>query len=899
MKFRRCAAHLLVLLCVPTFMHAVSAVAWAVDGLPDYDFDRFEVHEITTGLTQPMELDVGPDGEIYLIELGGVLKRIDPVSGGSEEIGHLEVTTAQENGLIGLALDPNFASNRWIYLQYSPPDFSGQHISRFTLVDGTLDLASEKILFTYEEQRRECCHHAGSLEFGPDGTLYIGTGDNTNPFEDSQGYAPIDQRNNREPWDAQRTSGNTKNFNGKILRIKPEPDGTYSIPDGNLFPKDGSVGHPEIYVMGCRNPWRINVDAETGFLYWGDVGPDAGGDSPRGSRGYDEINQAREAGNFGWPYFIGNNFAYPIINFETGEIGQPLDPAAPENHSVNNTGSTLLPPAQPAMIYYPGGASEQFPAAGSGGRTACAGPVYHYNESLISDTKFPKAFDDALFAYDWSRNGFWSVHFDASGRFERMERFLPGHTFVRPIDMVFDQSGSLLVIEYGETWGVNPDARLVRIDYVRGNRTPTAVAAAEGAVGREPLTVSLSAASSSDRDGDSLAYRWTAVSSGEQPTRRLLGEARDITASFDAPGVFTVELQVADPSGAVATTSLPVVVGNAMPEVRFLAPRDGDFFDPGQSVRYQLAVRDLEDGASDFDALEEAGDDAWEPIEATAATRLFVEAIPQHGQDAEAQVPPGLAMIKKSDCLNCHAPHRRLVGPSFLEVADKYRDQPHALADSVNRVLKGSTGVWGKVGMLPHSQHTAAEVQQMVAYVYSVTADSVAPQFQGFVNDVPVESDASAIRLVASYTDLGRDAIPALTGQAAVTLRSRTVQAEAADEYRGTQPLGSGRAEGNAFMGAINHDGFLKFADIDLSQVEAIEIQAASAGAGGTIEVRFGSFDGPVLGSTPVEVNGDWEAFSKKVVELTPTTDRGDLYFVFQNEQNRGGLMNVDSISFQ
>ncbi len=879
-------------------MAAVPTNAFAAEQL-GYQLERFEVHEIATGLTQPMELDLGPDGEIYMIELGGVLKVIDPATGSSKEIGRLEVTTAQENGLIGLALDPNFAENHWLYLQYSPPEFSGQHISRFTLVDGRLDLASEKVLFTYEEQRRECCHHAGSLEFGPDGTLYIGTGDNTNPFDDSQGYAPIDQRKDREPWDAQRTAGNTKNYNGKILRIKPEPDGTYSIPDGNLFPKDGSIGHPEIYVMGCRNPWRINVDSETGNLYWGDVGPDAGGDSPRGSRGYDEINQAREAGNFGWPYFIGNNFAYPIINFETGEIGPPLDPAAPQNHSVNNTGSTTLPPAQPAMVFYPGGASEQFPAAGSGGRTACAGPVYHYRDDLDATTKFPKAFDDALFAYDWSRNGFWTIHFDSIGGFERLERFLPNRTFVRPIDMVFDHAGSLLVIEYGETWGVNPDARLVRIDYIRGNRTPTAVAQAEGAVGREPLSVSLSASGSSDRDGDPLLYRWTAVSSGENPTRRLLGETSDVTASFDTPGVYTVELEVRDPAGSRSTTSLPVVVGNTLPSVRFLEPRDGDFFTPGEPLHYRLAVRDPEDGASDFDELEEAGDESWEPIEATAATRLFVEAIPQQSQNATAEVPAGLAMIKKSDCLNCHAPHRRLVGPSFLEVADKYRDQPHALADSVSRVLKGSTGVWGKVGMLPHSQHTPAEVQQMVSYVYSVTADSVNPQYQGFVNDVPVDAEAAAITFVASYTDLGRDTIPPLTGQATVTLRSRTIQAEAADEYRGTQPLNSDRAEGKTFMGAINHDGFLRFTDINLATVNAISIQAASAGAGGTVEVRFGSFDGPLLGSTPVEVNGDWEAFSTKQIDLVPTTERGDLYLVFQNAQNRGGLMNVDSITFR
>ncbi len=162
---------------------------------------------------------------------------IDPSTGRQEVVGRLKVTTAQENGLIGLALDPRFAENGWIYLQYSPPDFSGQRVSRFTFRDQRLDLESEKVLFTYEEQRRECCHHAGSLEFGPDGNLYIGTGDNTNPFNDSQGYAPLDERENREPWDAQRTAGNTKNYNGKILRIHPEPNGTYSIPMATYFQK--------------------------------------------------------------------------------------------------------------------------------------------------------------------------------------------------------------------------------------------------------------------------------------------------------------------------------------------------------------------------------------------------------------------------------------------------------------------------------------------------------------------------------------------------------------------------------------------------------------------------------------------------------------------------------------
>ena len=201
------------------------------------------------------------------------------------------------------------ATDNYHYLQYSPPNFIGQHVSRFTLVDGKLDPASEKLLLKYEEQRRECCHHAGSLQFGPRGELFIATGDNTNPFDDSQSYAPIDERPGREPWDAQKSSSNTNSYNGKILRIRPTPEGGYEIPEGNLFPADGSQGRPEIYVMGCRNPWRISVDPVTGHLYWGDVGPDAQAEGPRGPRGYDEVNQARKAGNFGWPYFVANNQA--------------------------------------------------------------------------------------------------------------------------------------------------------------------------------------------------------------------------------------------------------------------------------------------------------------------------------------------------------------------------------------------------------------------------------------------------------------------------------------------------------------------------------------------------------------------------------------------------------------
>lgn len=876
----------------------LAAITPAADGGEQLDLKRFEKTIVLSDLVQPMELDIAPDGRIFVIELQGVVKLFDPSDASLAEIARLDVTTEQENGLIGLALDPHFADNHWVYLQYSPPDFPGQHISRFKFVDDALDMSSEQLLLKYEEQRQQCCHHAGSMEFGPDGNLYIGTGDNTNPFADSEGFAPLDQRPERHAWDAQRTAGNTKSYNGKILRIRPNLDvAGYAIPEGNLFSADGAVGHPEIYVMGCRNPWRISVDQRSGFLYWGDVGPDAGQDGERGPRGYDEVNQARSAGNHGWPFFIGNNRSYAMVDFATGKIGPPQDPMHPRNHSVNNTGSQELPPARPPLFYYPASVSDEFPEVGTGGRTACAGPVYYFDSQLKSDRRFPAAYDSTLFAFEWSRNWIMAAHLDQDGNLERLERFMPDETFVRPIDLQFDAGGSLYVIEYGETWGVNPDAKLVRVDYVRGNRTPTAVAQVDNNIGREPLTVELNASASTDKDGDPLSYRWRAISMvGDQSIVRELGQAMTAPATFEQPGVFTIELQVSDAEGATSVSTQPVIVGNSPPVVEFLSPRDGDFFTPGEPIAYQLQIDDVEDGTSDFESAEELD---LKPIDLTAPSRTFVRAEQVAAPGSAANEPLGLSLMRQSDCFNCHAMNRPLVGPALVEIANKYRDQPHQVEVSVKRVISGSTSVWGKVAMLPHGQHSPQQVQQMVEYVFSLQADTRDTSAIGLRNLVPPPADAQTVRLQASYTDLGRGEIPALTGSSSLTLRPRRLQAEAADEFHGTQLLTADQAEQGKFMGGIEHDAFLRFVDMPLSQIEHVTIRVASAGAGGVVELRQGAADGPLLGSVTVEVNGQWLEFYDKDFALEPTAERADLYVLFKNAENPGGLMNIDWLQFK
>ena len=239
---------------------------------------RYKVEILATGMPQPMELELAPDGRIFFIEIAGKLRIWKPDTKAIVEAGTVEVTTANENGLLGFALDPKFPDNHWIYLYHSPKDVEGQRLSRFVMNGDVLDVKSEKIVLAFGEQRRECCHHAGSVEFGPDGCIYISSGDNTHPHGDSEGYAPLDERKGQEPWDAQKSASNPNDLRGKIIRIRPKPDGTYEIPAGNLFPPGTPDTRPEIYCMGCRNPWRMSVDQATGIVYWGEVGPDAGGD---------------------------------------------------------------------------------------------------------------------------------------------------------------------------------------------------------------------------------------------------------------------------------------------------------------------------------------------------------------------------------------------------------------------------------------------------------------------------------------------------------------------------------------------------------------------------------------------------------------------------------------------
>src|SRR6266498_1104914 len=262
----------------------MSALIYVLAGVPTAGAavppdSKFQKVALDTNTTNPMALDVASDGRVFYVDRLGDVRVIRP-AGGTVLAAHLNVFTANESGLLNLALDPAFATNHWIYLYYSPSATSVDRLSRFTVNGDTLDLTSERVVLDVPVQRAECCHHGAGLVFDKtSGNLWLSTGDNTNPFA-SDGYTPIDEQAGRSSWDAQRTAGNTNSLSGKVLRIHPQPDGSYTIPAGNMFAPGTANTRPEIYQIGYSNPFRMGLDPKTGFPLMANFGPDAGSANP-------------------------------------------------------------------------------------------------------------------------------------------------------------------------------------------------------------------------------------------------------------------------------------------------------------------------------------------------------------------------------------------------------------------------------------------------------------------------------------------------------------------------------------------------------------------------------------------------------------------------------------------
>jgi len=226
---------------------------------------------VARGLDEPVGVETAPGepGRLYVVERAGRIVAVEgdkPVAGPPFlDIRDRVATDFVEMGLLGLAFHPGYAKNKRFFVKYT-----AMRPKRVAIVaEYKAGSRDEKEILRYSQPYEN--HNGGPLAFGPDGLLYIGTGDG--------GSAGDPQGNGQNP----------KALLGKILRVDVDRGAPYGIPPDNPF-ADGKAGAPEVYAWGLRNPWRISFDGVTGLLFAADVGQWA----------WEEIDVIVKGGNYGW-----------------------------------------------------------------------------------------------------------------------------------------------------------------------------------------------------------------------------------------------------------------------------------------------------------------------------------------------------------------------------------------------------------------------------------------------------------------------------------------------------------------------------------------------------------------------------------------------------------------------
>ncbi|WP_281322916.1 PQQ-dependent sugar dehydrogenase [Flavobacterium aestivum] len=235
-----------------------------------------------SGFSNPLEITNAGDSRLFIVEKDGIIKILNP-DGTTNPNAFLNITgqvsTGGEQGLLGLAFHPNYASNGFFYTNHT--NLSGNTVITRYSVDSTnpnlANASSATVLLTIAQPYAN--HNGGSLKFGPDGYLYIGMGD---------GGSAGDPGNRAQ---------NINELLGKMLRIDVNSGTPYGIPANN--PYVGIAGADEIWAIGLRNPWKFSFDKKLGNLWIADVGQD----------NIEEINMApaTQAGlNYGWRCYEGD-----------------------------------------------------------------------------------------------------------------------------------------------------------------------------------------------------------------------------------------------------------------------------------------------------------------------------------------------------------------------------------------------------------------------------------------------------------------------------------------------------------------------------------------------------------------------------------------------------------------
>jgi cytochrome c len=421
------------------------------------------------GIAEPVQMDLHAvrkgsalsQVDIYFVERLGNVKHFD---GGTKKIttmGKIDTRGVIDNGLMGIALHPDFDANHWLYVWYCPNKLKGQNrllrLARFTeTADHKLDMASEKILIEILGSRSDAYHSGGPMTFDSKGDLWVTVGNNSpdlNPATCNV-MSKTDSTQSGE-WGP----SNTANLRGGIFRIHPDASAKgYSIPAGNFGDywagqwdaqgktalaaqyRDPAKVLPEVYVKGDRSNYSISVHPTRRWLAWGVVNY---------SYTNEEFNLVTHPVFAGYPYFHQNNV--PTCTDNVSNAG------APKNNSPLSGGVVDLPPAMPSTLT-------------NLAKVAMTGPIYAFDRGLASATKFPPHLNETWINMSWQTGQMHISTLDTNKaevlKTQRVDDGLFGAwKFRNPLQAKYGPEGSLYVLNYDGFYTVlNPG--VFRIDYV-------------------------------------------------------------------------------------------------------------------------------------------------------------------------------------------------------------------------------------------------------------------------------------------------------------------------------------------------------------------------------------------------------------------------------------------------
>jgi glucose/arabinose dehydrogenase/peptidoglycan/xylan/chitin deacetylase (PgdA/CDA1 family) len=508
----------------------------------------FETEVIATGLNLPTSMAFTPDGRIFIAEKDGSVRVHKNGAVLSEPLIHLtDVNNYGDRGLIGIAVDPNFATNGYVYLSYTYENTPGVNfggtktgrIVRVTVVGDTASEATKLVLLgsvggsvtTPSCQNYaitdDCIpsdsssHTVGGLRFGLDGKLYATTGDGAN-------FDYVDPLALR--------AQNIDSLAGKVFRINT--DGTAPA-DNPFYNGDANANRSKVYAYGVRNMFRFNFHPGTGELYGGDVGWSS----------WEEINKIVSGGNYGWPCREG-----AVVN-------------VPYN-------CTAVDYIDPFYVY---------PHDGDGAGSVTAG-------AFPTGAAYPAEYANTFFFGDYAQNWIKQMSVTPEGTLIGVTDFGNGADETNgPVEFVTGPEGNVyfIAIYTGE---------IKRITHTSGNRRPIVQIGANPTSGLAPLAVDFSSTGTSDPDGNPITFLWNfgdgATSVETNPSH-----------AYTVDGSYNPTLTVNDDQGGVQTKSISVTVGNRAPTAQITSPVSGSLYAPGSTLQLVGNGTDPEDGTLPDSAL--------------------------------------------------------------------------------------------------------------------------------------------------------------------------------------------------------------------------------------------------------------------------------------------------------